>query len=102
MAVIGSLGFILSDIISFNLVYLCLSGFMVVGIITTLISDEGDIIIKSKESLIEPFIEFFRKNKAFIILTFIFIYKIGDMLAFFYECTLLPGFRNTLNLKLDI
>ena len=83
MAVIGSLGFILSDIISFNLVYLCLSGFMVVGIITTLISDEGDIIIKSKESLIEPFIEFFRKNKAFIILTFIFIYKIGDMLAFF-------------------
>ncbi len=82
MAVIGSLGFILSDLISFNLVYLCLSGFMVVGVITTLISDEGDII-KSRESLIEPFIEFFRKNKAFIILAFLFMYKIGDMLAFF-------------------
>ena len=83
MAVIGSLGFILSDIISFNLVYLCLSGFMMVGIITTLISDEGDFIIKSRESIIEPFIDYFRKNKALIILAFIFIYKIGDMLAFF-------------------
>ncbi len=83
MAVVGSLGFILSDSISFNLVYLCLSGLMVVGIITTLISDEGDFIIKSRKSIIEPFIEYFRKNKAFIILAFIFIYKIGDMLAFF-------------------
>jgi len=83
MAVIGSLGFILSDIISFNLVYLCLSGFMMVGIITTLISDEGDFIIKSRESIIEPFIDYFRKNKSLIILAFIFIYKIGDMLAFF-------------------
>ena len=83
MAVVGSLGFILSDSISFNLVYLCLSGLMVVGIITTLISDEGDFIIKSRESIIEPFIDYFRKNKALIILAFIFIYKIGDMLAFF-------------------
>jgi len=53
-----------------------------VGIITTLISDEGDFIIKSRESIIEPFIDYFRKNKALIILAFIFIYKIGDMLAF--------------------
>ncbi len=83
MAVVGSVGFILSDSISFNLVYLCLSGLMVVGIITTLISDEGDFIIKSRESIIEPFIDYFRKNKALIILAFIFIYKIGDMLAFF-------------------
>jgi PAT family beta-lactamase induction signal transducer AmpG len=83
MAIVGSLGFILSDSISFNLVYLCLSGLMMVGIITTLISDEGDFIIKSRESIIEPFIDYFRKNKALIILAFIFIYKIGDMLAFF-------------------
>jgi len=83
MAIVGSLGFILSDSISFNLVYLCLSGLMMVGIITTLISDEGDFIIKSRESIIEPFIDYFRKNKALIILAFIFIYKIGDMLAIF-------------------
>ena len=83
MAIVGSLGFILSDSISFNMVYLCLSGLMMVGIITTLISDEGDFIIKSRESIIEPFIDYFRKNKALIILAFIFIYKIGDMLAFF-------------------
>lgn len=83
MAIVGSLGFILSDSISFNLVYLCLSGLMMVGIITTLISDEGDFIIKSRESIIEPFIDYFRKNKSLIILAFIFIYKIGDMLAFF-------------------
>jgi len=83
MAIVGSLGFILSDSISFNMVYLCLSGLMMVGIITTLISDEGDFIIKSRESIIEPFIDYFRKNKSLIILAFIFIYKIGDMLAFF-------------------
>ena len=83
MAIVGSLGFILSDSISFNMVYLCLSVLMMVGIITTLISDEGDFIIKSRESIIEPLIDYFRKNKALIILAFIFIYKIGDMLAFF-------------------
>jgi PAT family beta-lactamase induction signal transducer AmpG len=83
MAIVGSLGFILSDYMTFNFVFLCLSSLMGVGIITTLFCDEGDFIIKSRESIIEPFIDYFRKNKALIILAFIFIYKIGDMLAFF-------------------
>ena len=83
MAVVGSVGFILSDYISFNSVFLYLSSLMGIGIFTTLICDENDYVVKIRESIIEPLLDYFRKNKAFIILTFIFIYKIGDMLAFF-------------------
>ena len=83
MAVVGSVGFILSDYISFNSVFLYLSSLMGIGIFTTLICDENDYVVKIRESIIEPLLDYFRKNKAFIILAFLFIYKIGDMLAFF-------------------
>jgi PAT family beta-lactamase induction signal transducer AmpG len=83
MAVIGSLGFILSDYMTFNFVFLYLSSFMCVGILTTLMCDENDYVVKTRESIIEPLLDYFRKNKALVILLFIFMYKIGDMLAFF-------------------
>ena len=83
MAVVGSVVFILSDYISFNSVFLYLSSLMGIGIFTTLICDENDYVVKIRESIIEPLLDYFRKNKAFIILAFLFIYKIGDMLAFF-------------------
>ena len=83
MAVVGSVGFILSDYISFNSVFLYLSSLMGIGILTTLICDENDYVVKIRESIIEPLLDYFRKNKALIILLFIFMYKIGDMLAFF-------------------
>ena len=83
MAIVGSLGFILSDYMTFNFVFLCLSSLMGVGIITTLFCDEGDYVVKERESIIEPLLDYFRKNKAIVILLFLFMYKIGDMLAFF-------------------
>jgi len=83
MSVIGSLGFILSDYMTFNFVFLYLSSFMCVGILTTLMCDENDYVVKTRESIIEPLLDYFRKNKALVILLFIFMYKIGDMLAFF-------------------
>ena len=83
MAVVGGLGLILSDYMTFNSVFLCLSSFMCVGILTTLICDENNYVVKTRESIIEPLLDYFRKNKALVILLFIFMYKIGDMLAFF-------------------
>ena len=83
MVAVGSIGLILSDYMSFNSVFLYLSSFMCIGILTTLACDEGDYIVKKKESIIEPLLDYFRKNKALVILLFLFMYKIGDMLAFF-------------------
>ena len=83
MVAVGSIGLILSDYMSFNSVFLYLSSFMCIGILTTLACDEGDYIVEKKESIIEPLLDYFRKNKAIVILLFLFMYKIGDMLAFF-------------------
>ena len=64
MAVVGSVGFILSDYISFNSVFLYLSSLMGIGILTTLICDENDYVVKIRESIIEPLLDYFRKNKV--------------------------------------
>ena len=84
----GSLSLILADMISWQNVFLITSLFMLVGIAMTLTVKEPDtqyIQPKNlKDSLIQPFISFFKKNgqkNALYILLFIFLYKLGDSMA---------------------
>ena len=84
----GSLSLILADMIPWQNVFLITSLFMFVGIWMTLAVKEPDtqyIQPKNfKDSVIQPFISFFKKNgreNALYILLFIFLYKLGDSMA---------------------
>ena len=84
----GGLSLILSDYISWPLVYLITSLFMFVGIIHTLMIKELDQDIVApknlKEAVIEPFKDFFQRDGmkgGILILLFILFYKFGDTVA---------------------
>ena len=90
----GAGGLILADIYSYAFVYSFMSLIMILGVITTLLSDEPDVEIRPytlRESIIEPFKEFFgRYQKAnsnlksytpYLILLFVLLYKVGDTMA---------------------
>lgn len=71
--------------ISWATIHLLLAAMMGIGIITTLFVSEPKIEktlpVSVKEAIIEPFFEFFKRNKAILILLFILLYKIGDNMA---------------------
>ena len=84
----GSLALILADSFDWEFVFLVTGLFMLPGIIMTLLIKEPLLKYGSpktlKEAVIDPFKEF--KNRkgikgAFLILLFIFLYKIGDSMA---------------------
>jgi PAT family beta-lactamase induction signal transducer AmpG len=77
--------FFLADDIGYPAVHLVLSLMMGVGIITTFLVSEPETGVAAphtfKESVIEPFREFFGRGGAWWVLTFILLYKIGDNMA---------------------
>jgi len=84
----GSLALILADSFDWEFVFIITGLFMLPGIIMTLLIKEPILKYGTpktlKEAVIEPFKEF--KNRkgikgAFLILLFIFLYKIGDSMA---------------------
>ncbi|MHB8791552.1 MAG: AmpG family muropeptide MFS transporter [Desulfobulbaceae bacterium] len=85
MLLAGSGGLILADHFSFSQVYLLLATSLLVGIATTLLSREPEVAAGTprtlREAVVEPFIEYFRREQAVLILTFILLYKIGDQMA---------------------
>ncbi len=78
-------GLILADLIGFSLVYQVMALTMLVGILTTLLAPEPRIHTALPSSLrqavIEPFVEYFRRPDALLILLFILLYKVGDTMA---------------------
>jgi PAT family beta-lactamase induction signal transducer AmpG len=84
----GSLSLILADMMSWQNVFIITSLFMLIGIGMTLSVKEPHIKHiqpqNFKDSAIQPFISFFKKNgreNALYILLFIFLYKLGDSMA---------------------
>ena len=65
--------------------FFILAGMMSVGIITNLLVPEPAVDasppVSLKEAVVEPFIEFFQRERAVLILLFILLYKIGDNMA---------------------
>ncbi len=83
----GALSLILSDYVSWQLVFLFTALFMLPGIITTLLVKEPLVAHKPRTliaSVVEPFADLI-KRKSFwgliIIILFIFCYKLGDSMA---------------------
>ena len=78
-------GLILADHISFRMVYVIMALCMLPGVITTLFTPEPPTPLGKprtlKEAVIEPLVEYFRRNGALLVLLFILLYKIGDTMA---------------------
>lgn len=78
-------GLILADYLSFPQVYQLLALGMLIGVMTTLLAPEPRTSVGMpgtlREAVIEPFLEYFRRADALLILLFILLYKLGDILA---------------------
>jgi MFS transporter, PAT family, beta-lactamase induction signal transducer AmpG len=71
--------------ISWATIHFILASMMGIGILTTFFVSEPKVDatppVSIKEAVIEPFLEFFTRNKAMLVLLFILLYKIGDNMA---------------------
>lgn len=78
-------GLILADHVSFSTVYLCMAGFMLIGPLTTWFAPEPEVAAGTprtlRDAVIQPFLEYFARRDAWLILTFILLYKLGDQMA---------------------
>ncbi len=85
LLVSGALALFLADRIPWRVVYLVMASFVGVGAVTTLLCREPEMEgappRNLREAVIDPFLDFFRKSNAWLILTFILLYKIGDQLS---------------------
>ena len=85
MLMAGAVALWLADRIPWSHVYFILGGSMVIGILTTFVAPEPDTQAPPprsfREAVFDPFIEYFRRDGALVILTFILFYKLGDIMA---------------------
>lgn len=85
MLVSGALALFLADQLPWQTVYIILSVFMLIGIVTTLFAPtparDTNHPKSLKAAVLDPFIDYFKKEQAWIILAFILLYKIGDLMA---------------------
>lgn len=78
-------GLILADFLGFQKVYWLSGALMASGVVVTFWSRESQLGCEGPASpavsMIEPFLEFFRRQDALLILLFILLYKLGDTMA---------------------
>ena len=78
-------GLIMADYIPFSMVYLIMAVCILPGVITTLLAPEPTITHGTpqtiREAVVDPLVEYFKRQGALWILAFILLYKIGDTMA---------------------
>ncbi len=76
---------IIAGYLSWKAAYIAMGAAVVVGLLTTLWADEPEDVPGAprtlKEAVILPFLEFFKRKGALLILLFIILYKLGDTMA---------------------
>lgn len=81
----GAVALILSDHLPWSTVYLIMAGLLGIGLITSLFAPEPRIVAKPPQSLkdavILPFVNYFKRDGAILMLLFIIFYKLGDAVA---------------------
>ncbi len=84
----GALGLVLADILPWSSVFIIVAGFMLLGVVMTLVVNEPVTAPRApktlKEAVVEPFHEFITRlgwTGALQILCFMFLYKLGDNMA---------------------
>jgi PAT family beta-lactamase induction signal transducer AmpG len=75
----------LAEYIAWPMVYWAMAAFMAVGIITTIYCKEPQVEAPPprtlKDSVIGPLKDFFTRDKAWVILAFVVLYKVGESIA---------------------
>jgi PAT family beta-lactamase induction signal transducer AmpG len=82
--VAGALALVLSDHLPWSQVYLIMGLFMGLGLVATFFAKEPQVATTPrtlKESVVDPFIDYFSRPGAVWILVFILLYKLGDNMA---------------------
>ena len=78
-------GLIMADHMPWPTVYQIMGAFMLIGVIVTILTPEPKIMAGTpatlRDAVINPFMEYFRRDGALWILAFILLYKIGDSMA---------------------
>jgi PAT family beta-lactamase induction signal transducer AmpG len=78
-------GLIMADYIPFSMVYLIMAACILPGIFTTLLAPEPTVTQGTpqtiQEAVVDPLVEYFKRQGALWILAFILLYKIGDTMA---------------------
>lgn len=84
----GSLGVILGDFLPWNTVFMIMAGFMLIGLAMTFWIDEAADAsvapLSLRAAIVEPFQEFIQRQgwrSALLLLSFLFLYKLGDNMA---------------------
>lgn len=83
----GAFGLILADYVDWDIVFLSVASFMLVGIVATFFYKEQEdpqIPKTLRDAVVEPFKDFVQRNNwggAALILVFMFFYKLGDNMA---------------------
>lgn len=78
-------GLILADMVSFATVYQIMAAIMLLASLPTLFAKEptpeAGQPTTLQQAVVQPFMEFFQRNDAVLILLFILLYKMGDTMA---------------------
>ena len=84
----GSLGVIMGDYLPWSTVFMVMAGFMAIGVAMTLwVSEAADASVAPltlRAAVVEPFREFVLRRglgSALLLLSFLFLYKLGDNMA---------------------
>ncbi len=85
MLLAGSGGLILADHIPFAQVYTLMAASLLIGVGTTLLCREPALTRGTpknfQEAVVHPFVDYFTRDRALLLLLFILLYKIGDQMA---------------------
>ena len=78
-------GLIMADFIPFSAVYQIMAAGMLVGILTTVFAPEPNaaegVPTTLRDAVIHPFVDYFKRQHALLVLLFILLYKVGDTMA---------------------
>lgn len=81
----GALALILSDHMGWSSVYSIMAAVLCLGLIASIMSKEPEVVAPPprtlRDAVVEPFVEYFKRHGAIIILIFILLYKVGDNMA---------------------
>ena len=85
MLVVSGGGLILADYLAWNQVFLIMALCLLPGIMVTMVVREPPVQeaapVNFRESVIDPFVDFFSRSGAIWMLIFILLYKVGDNMA---------------------
>jgi len=78
-------GLIMADYVPFSIVYVIMAACILPGVLTTLLAPEPETSFGTpksiKEAVVDPLVEYFKRQSALCMLAFILLYKIGDTMA---------------------